>query len=69
MLREFLPKHQCLIVRLERKIYSLGGAGNVSNNISSLGAKPSLISIIGKDENSKKIESLIKKKRYINFLF
>ena len=55
------------IVRLERKIYSLGGAGNVSNNISSLGAKPSLISIIGKDENSKKIEYLIKKKKIHKF--
>ena len=61
------PEAPVPIVRLERKIYSLGGAGNVSNNISSLGAKPSLISITGKDENSKKIESLIKKKKIHKF--
>tara|TARA_X000000950_G_C13913878_1_gene660064 strand:+ start:260 stop:535 length:276 start_codon:yes stop_codon:yes gene_type:complete len=56
------PEAPVPIVRLEKKIYSLGGAGNVSNNISSLGAKASLISIVGNDENSKKIEFLLKKK-------
>ena len=61
------PEAPVPIVRLEKKIYSLGGAGNVSNNISSLGAKASLISIVGNDENSKKIEFLLKKKNINKF--
>lgn len=61
------PEAPVPIVRLEKKIYSLGGAGNVSNNISSLGAKASLITIIGNDENLKKIEYLLKKKEIEEF--
>lgn len=61
------PEAPVPIVRLERKIFSLGGAGNVSNNISSLGAKVSLISVVGKDENSKRIDSLLKKKKIDKF--
>ena len=61
------PEAPVPIVRLEKKIYSLGGAGNVSNNISSLGAKASLISVVGKDENSKRIDSLLKKKKIDKF--
>ena len=53
------PEAPVPIVRLEKKIYSLGGAGNVSNNISSLGAKASLISIVGNDETSRIIGSLL----------
>tara|TARA_B100001121_G_scaffold308508_1_gene332668 strand:- start:1985 stop:2950 length:966 start_codon:yes stop_codon:yes gene_type:complete len=61
------PEAPVPIVRLEKKIYSLGGAGNVSNNISSLGAKVSLISLVGNDENSKIIDALLKKKKIDKF--
>ena len=35
----------------------LGGSGNVLNNLVSLGTKTSYLSIIGKDENGKKIKT------------
>lgn len=57
------PEAPVPIVRLKKKFYSLGGAANVANNISSLGAKASIISIIGKDNNSKKVDTLLNKKK------
>ena len=45
----------------------LGGSGNVLNNLISLGTKTSYISIIGKDENGKKIKNLLKKLNFKDY--
>ncbi len=42
--------------------YALGGAANVANNISSLGANSTLVGVIGDDENGKKVVKLCKEK-------
>ena len=39
----------------------LGGSGNVLNNLISLGAKTSFLSLVGKDENGNKIKTILKK--------
>ena len=39
--------------------YFLGGAGNVARNLSDLGAKCTLLAIVGTDRNSKKIKKLV----------
>ena len=44
----------------QQKQQVLGGAGNVFNNLSSLGAKVTLISVIGKDSAGKAVKELIK---------
>lgn len=41
----------------------LGGAGNVFNNLSSLGAEVTLISVIGKDSAGKAVKELIKNRK------
>ena len=43
-----------------------GGAANVAVNLSKLGCKVNLISLIGKDQNSKLLKQLLKKYK-INF--
>jgi len=43
------------VVTVKKKDYRLGGAGNVALNIQSLGAKPVLCSLIGNDEEGKKL--------------
>lgn len=57
------PEAPVPIVKLEKKSYFLGGAGNVSCNISSLGATSNIVGIIGQDQNSKKITSILNKKK------
>ena len=42
----------------------LGGSGNVLNNLASLGTKTSYLSIIGNDENGKKIKRAFKETKY-----
>ncbi len=51
----------------KRKKTVLGGAGNVFNNLSSLGAKVTIISTIGKDLVAKEIKKLIKKNKQCKF--
>ena len=46
----------------------LGGAGNVFNNLISLGVNTTLISIIGEDSFGKQIQKILKKKKK-RFLF
>lgn len=48
------------IVDIERDEYKLGGAANVALNLKGLGANPTLVSIVGDDENGKRIISLLK---------
>ena len=46
----------------------LGGSGNVLNNLVSLGTKTSYLSIIGKDENGKKIKKILKSLNISNYI-
>lgn len=53
------PEAPIPIFTIEEKKEMLGGAGNVINNLVSLKAKGSLVSLIGKDENGGKIGQLL----------
>jgi D-beta-D-heptose 7-phosphate kinase/D-beta-D-heptose 1-phosphate adenosyltransferase len=46
----------------------LGGSGNVLNNLASLGTKTSYLSIIGNDENGKKIKRILKSLNISNYI-
>jgi len=47
----------------------LGGAGNVYNNLISLGVSATLISIIGEDNLGKQIQKILKKKKVQIFIY
>jgi len=56
------PEAPVPVIVVENEDFTLGGAGNVANNILSLGGKVSLCGLIGDDENGKKIyKTLIEK--------
>ncbi|OFW70236.1 MAG: hypothetical protein A2621_03520 [Alphaproteobacteria bacterium RIFCSPHIGHO2_01_FULL_41_14] len=56
------PEAPIPILKATREFYTLGGAGNVVNNVLSLGAKPLILSIIGTDENGNKLCDLLEEK-------
>lgn len=56
------PEAPIPILKATREFYTLGGAGNVVNNLLSLGATPLLISIIGTDQNAHILCDLLKEK-------
>jgi rfaE bifunctional protein kinase chain/domain len=49
------PEAPVPIVNVKKKDFRLGGAANVALNISSLGAKPVLVALIGDDDDGKKL--------------
>src|SRR5882672_2585247 len=49
------PEAPVPVVRVKKKDFRLGGAGNVALNIQSLGAKPILCALIGNDDDGKKL--------------
>ena len=53
------PEAPIPILLNEEEKFLLGGAGNVAKNLSDLGAKCTLLSIIGIDNASKKIKNLV----------
>ena len=53
------PEAPVPIVQIRREEYRLGGAANVARNIASLGAKASLLSVVGCDEAAAKLEALL----------
>ena len=55
------PEAPIPILLFEKEYYQLGGVGNVARNLSSLGAKSSLVSFSGEDFSSKQIKKLILK--------
>ncbi|MBN9382602.1 MAG: carbohydrate kinase [Chitinophagaceae bacterium] len=57
------PEAPVPVVSLERKEYRIGGAGNVALNLASLGARVATFSVIGKDEEGKTLEGLLKKEK------
>ena len=57
------PEAPVPILSISEENFQLGGVGNVARNISSLGGKATIVSLIGKDFSSKCIEKLIKKEK------
>jgi len=55
------PEAPVPVVKVNRTVNTLGGAGNVANNLSHLGAQVTVIGIIGNDENGRLIRSFCKK--------
>lgn len=49
------PEAPVPIVNVKKKDFRLGGAANVALNVSSLGAKPILVALIGDDDEGKKL--------------
>ena len=54
------PEAPVPVFKFHHKSEMLGGAGNVVANLAALGCKTTYIGIIGKDDNGKKIASLLK---------
>ena len=57
------PEAPVPIIKIENQSIMLGGAGNVTNNLSALGAEVDLISVIGNCKVSKELKGLLS---YIN---
>jgi rfaE bifunctional protein kinase chain/domain len=53
------PEAPVPVVKVEETRHLLGGAGNVARNIASLGGKATLVSIVGDDENGRRIASML----------
>lgn len=56
------PEAPIPVLRVENKNQTLGGAGNVANNLRSLSVEVSLVGVIGEDEKGRKIQALLKEK-------
>jgi rfaE bifunctional protein kinase chain/domain len=53
------PEAPVPVVSLQKKEYRIGGAGNVGLNLNSLNINSFVLSVIGKDEDAVKLESLL----------
>ena len=53
------PEAPVPVVKIERKLNMLGGAGNVARNITSLGSDCTIISLVGADYHGKIIKNLL----------
>lgn len=53
------PEAPVPVVNVTKKETRLGGAGNVVRNLVSLGAKPFVVSVIGKDANAEVLKQLL----------
>ncbi|MBU1201197.1 MAG: D-glycero-beta-D-manno-heptose-7-phosphate kinase [Nanoarchaeota archaeon] len=56
------PEAPVQIVKVKREVYTLGGAGNVANNIRSLDAKSVVVSVVGEDKEGELLRKLLKNK-------
>ncbi|MBC8500881.1 MAG: D-glycero-beta-D-manno-heptose-7-phosphate kinase [Nanoarchaeota archaeon] len=57
------PEAPVQIVRARKESYKLGGSGNVVNNITSLGAKATIIGEVGKDKEKDILIRLLREKK------
>ena len=57
------PEAPVPILSINEENFQLGGVGNVARNISNLGGKATIVSLIGSDSSSKYIKKLIKKEK------
>lgn len=55
------PEAPVQVVDIQEETTVLGGAGNVINNLLSLGANVSVLSVIGEDENGKELLAMLQK--------
>jgi D-beta-D-heptose 7-phosphate kinase / D-beta-D-heptose 1-phosphate adenosyltransferase len=53
------PEAPIPVLRVEREMKTLGGAGNVLRNLRALGASASFVSVVGNDEAGREIERLL----------
>jgi rfaE bifunctional protein kinase chain/domain len=53
------PEAPVPVVRIQNEEERLGGAANVASNVVALGASASLLSVVGEDEASRKLEALV----------
>ncbi len=56
------PEAPVPVVLVERESLMPGGAANVANNISAIGAKAYLAGVVGKDEHGRQLETILRKK-------
>ena len=54
------PEAPVQVVAIEKETSVLGGAGNVINNLSALGANVSVLSVIGHDTNAEELKKMFK---------
>jgi D-beta-D-heptose 7-phosphate kinase / D-beta-D-heptose 1-phosphate adenosyltransferase len=66
LIERISPEAPVPIVHVEDKTMRIGGAGNVAVNISSLGARVSLMSVIGRDEAAQHLADLLEKTEVTN---
>ena len=57
------PEAPVQVVNINNESASLGGAGNVINNLIALGANADIISVVGDCEVSKELRQLLKEKK------
>lgn len=57
--RANFPEAPVQVVDIQKESTVLGGAGNVVNNLLSLGAKVSVLSVVGNDENGKALLTML----------
>jgi len=55
------PEAPVPIVRIDREVERPGGAANVARNAAALGARVTLLSVVGADEPGARLESLLKR--------
>ena len=55
------PEAPVQVINIKNESSSLGGAGNVINNLKALGAQVDILSVIGKCETSNELKQLLKK--------
>jgi len=53
------PEAPVQVVAIEKETSVLGGAGNVINNLSALGATVAVLSVIGNDDNAQELKTLL----------
>ena len=59
--RRISPEAPVPVVEVEDHSYTLGGAGNVANNLAALGARVSAIGVVGSDEAGLRVTSMLRK--------
>ena len=62
------PEAPVPVVKIESQFSVLGGAANVANNLAALGAKVSLIGVVGRDDNARIVTDLLEEKGIANQL-
>lgn len=55
------PEAPVPIVEIERESFHLGGAANVARNLTSLGAKPLLLGVVGDDEAARAVRQAVER--------